>query len=313
MANQFLANKECNYPMTKYHSELEKLETARRQALGAFLRQRREKVKPEDFGVLVTGRRRTPGLRREELAQIAGVSVSWYTWLEQGRPISVSDEVLNSIATVLVFDKAEKDYLFELAKNQPIPELGKLNHPKREDVQAILDSFGDNPAYIIDSCWNLVAGNQNAYKLFVSPNITSYDTLPWQEKNLIWTMFTNPYQKELMVEWQAEARRSVALFRYSSRSYVGENWYNEFIEQLKIVSTDFGEWWQNYDIEPPKSKHKKLYHPIVGNLTLDVTTLLLPAYPDTQLVVYLGIEKETIVKLTELSKIPNNTETITKS
>ena len=289
--------------MTKNHSELENADSNRRKALGEFLRQRREKTKPEDVGVIATGRRRTPGLRREELAQIAGVSVSWYTWLEQGREISVSDEVLSSIAHVLVFDKAEREYLFQLSKNQNIPGIGQSYQPERYEVQAILDSFGNNPAYVIDSCWNLVAGNQNAYKLFVDPTIRSYDSLPWHEKNLIWTMFTNPYQKELMLEWEEEAKRSVALFRYSSRSHIGESWYSEFIENLKNVSSEFEKWWQDYNISPPNGKKKQLNHPVVGSLNLEVKTLLIPEYPNTQLVIYLGTDPETSEKLAELSKI----------
>ncbi|HCM88721.1 MULTISPECIES: helix-turn-helix transcriptional regulator [Vagococcus] len=289
--------------MTKNHSESENADLNRRKVLGEFLRQRREKTKPEDVGIIATGKRRTPGLRREELAQIAGVSVSWYTWLEQGREISVSDEVLSSIAHVLVFDKAEREYLFQLSKNQNIPEVGQIYQPERYEVQEILDSFGNNPAYVIDNCWNLVAGNQNAYKLFVAPTVRSYDSLPWHEKNLIWTMFTNPYQKELMLEWEEEAKRSVALFRYSSRSHIGDSWYSEFIENLKNVSPEFEKWWQNYNISPPNGKKKQLNHPVVGNLNLEVKTLLIPEYPNTQLVVYLGTDPETSNKLSELSKI----------
>lgn len=290
--------------MTKTHSLLNNNNDERLEALGNFLRKRREQIKPEDVGITTTGRRRTPGLRREELAQLAGVSVSWYTWLEQGRDISVSDDVLKSIARVLKLEPSEKAHLYQLAKKK---EAVATEHSLENmtELQQLLTSFGSNPVYILDKCWNLVLGNQNAYNLFVPASVSNYEELSWREKNLIWGLFTNPYQKELLVDWEVEDKRSVELFRYSSSDYISEKWYIDFINELKEISPQFETWWNDYAIQSPDSKIKHLYHPEVGELVFRVSTLLIPEFPELQLVVYTPTEVkfcEKLLKLLEVSR-----------
>lgn len=290
--------------MTETHS-LTHAKKDRLVALANFLRNRRERLTPEKAGITTTTRRRTPGLRREELAQLAGVSVSWYTWLEQGRDISVSDEVLDSISRVLGLSATEHHHLFQLSRDQSVSPnpLKERNQQVSDDLQPILNSFGHHPAYLLDQCWNLVAGNQTAYNLFVNSTVTDYEELPWREKNLLWVMFTNPYQQDLLVDWEIEAKRCTGLFRFSSSSHIGEPWYNAFINDLKTVSPHFKKWWPDYDIQPPDSKQKNLSHPVVGALVLQATTLLIPEYPDLQLVVYTPLEKDTATKLATLATL----------
>ncbi|KUO76545.1 MAG: hypothetical protein APF77_05290 [Clostridia bacterium BRH_c25] len=273
----------------------------RRIELSNFLRTRRERLNPEHFEMLISSRRRTPGLRREEVAQLAGVSVSWYTWLEQGRPITVSEQVLESITRVLRLDWAERRHLFLLAKDHLPP-----SKPCSEDIshinpelQQVLDAFGICPAYILDKYWNIAAWNKSASKVFVD-----YTTLSFREKNLIWLLFTHPSQRELLVDWESEARRCLAQFRFSSDQYIGEPWFTELVDDMKYASPHFREWWTQYDIQAAHGKCKKLNHPLVGRLVLHATTMLLPDYSELKIIVYTPLpEEDTAGKLAKLAEI----------
>lgn len=273
----------------------------RRIELSNFLRTRRERLNPEHFEIPVSPRRRTPGLRREELAQLAGVSVSWYTWLEQGRPITVSEQVLESISRVLQLDWAERKHLFLLAKDHlpPSNPFSEDIHHISPQLQQILDAFGICPAYILDKYWNIAAWNKSASKVFVD-----YTALPSREKNLIWLLFTHPSQKELLVDWENEARKCLAQFRFSIDQYIGEPWLTELVNDLKYASPHFREWWTKYDIQAAHGKSKELNHPVVGRLVLHATTLLLPDYSDHKIIVYTPLPEEaTADKLAKLAKM----------
>lgn len=293
--------------MTDTASLLNKAKKDRLMELANFLRNRRERIKPELFGISISARRRTPGLRREELAQLAGVSVSWYTWLEQGRSITVSDQVLESIARILKLDFTERRHLFQLARDQSStqkPIKKNISQSIISELQPVLDSFGFCPAYIFDQCWNLVAGNQIAYRIFVDTSVVNYADLPWRERNLMWALFTNPYQKKLLLDWENEAKRCIALFRFSSNQYIGEPWFTEFIDDLTYISPHFQEWWPQYDVQSPNGKRKTLNHPIIGRLVLQATTLLLPESPELQLIVYTPLpEEDTAAKLARFANL----------
>jgi transcriptional regulator with XRE-family HTH domain len=273
----------------------------RRIELSNFLRNRRERLSPERFEIPVSPRRRTPGLRREELAQLAGVSVSWYTWLEQGRPITVSEQVLESISRVLQLDWAERRHLFLLAKDHlpPSNSGGEDIHYISPQLQQVLDAFGICPAYILDKYWNIVAWNKMASKVFVE-----YTTLSSREKNLIWLLFTHPSQKRLIVDWENEARRCIAQFRFSVDQYIGEPWLTDFINDLKYASPQFRDWWTKYDIQAAHGNCKRLNHPIIGSLALQATTLLLPDYSELKIIVYTPLSVDgTADKLARLAEI----------
>jgi len=290
-------------------TSLNKAKRSRLMELANFLRNRRERIKPELSGLPLSARRRTPGLRREELAQLAGISVSWYTWLEQGRAITVSDQVLESIARILQLDWAERRHLFRLARDQhsslKLPGETISQSSIVSEFQPMLDSLGLCPAYIYDPCWNLVAGNSIAYKVFVDYTSTlDYTTLSMRERNLIWGLFTNLYQKELLFDWENEAKRCLALFRFSIDQYMGEPWLIEFIDDLKYVSPQFQKWWMQYDIQSPQVKRKVLNHPRVGRLVLQATTLLIPDSEGLQLIIYTPLaEEDTVGKLAKLAKL----------
>ncbi|CQR70982.1 hypothetical protein SOV_44920 [Sporomusa ovata DSM 2662] len=276
------------------------LEEIRRIELSKFLRTRRERINPENYGLPISPRRRTPGLKREEVAQLAGVSVSWYTWLEQGRPIQVSEQVLNSIARVFQLDWAERKHLFVLAKDYyPTQELATDNTCFiSSNLQQVLDVFGICPAYVMDQRWQVVAWNKSACKIFAD-----FSTLSPRDKNLIWLLFTDPYQKELLVEWEKEAKRCLAMFRISSDQYIAEPWFNELVNSLKNISSHFRKWWDLYDIQVPQGKCKKINHPVVGPVALQPTTLLSAESPELRIMVYTPLLDEDTNKLIKLNSV----------
>src|SRR5438477_436997 len=177
---------------------------ARHKQLSEFLRSRRARIAVSDIGLPSMGRRRTPGLRREEVAQLAGVSVDWYTWLEQGRAINPSEQVLTSIARILRLNDTETRYLFTLV-------YGGSTTTRIESVspvlQAILDSFTVAPAKVMNHCWDLVAWNSAYCALF-----GDMAAIPMDERNCLWLAFTDPLLRQILVDWEGYMRDVVAQF-----------------------------------------------------------------------------------------------------
>ncbi|MCC5466650.1 helix-turn-helix transcriptional regulator [Pelosinus baikalensis] len=277
------------------------VEKNRRIELAKFLRNRRERLNPKEYNLLVSLRRRTLGLRREEVAQLAGVGVSWYTWLEQGRPITVSEQVLESITHVLKLDWAERRHLFLLARDHPpsLPQRNENTPPIIPGLQDILDAFGICPAYALDRCWNIVSWNRSACEVFVD-----FSTLPAQEQNFVWLLFTHPAMTDRLLNWETLARRCLAVFRFGTDQYIGESWYIEFVENIKCANPLFREWWEQYDIATTPPERKEFNHPKVGRLVLRPTVLSLPAAPELKIVVYTPFPDEnTAEKLAKLIRL----------
>lgn len=265
------------------------------QELSCFLKSRRARLQPEQAGLPFTKKRRVPGLRREEVAQLAGVSISWYTWLEQGRPITVSEQVMESLSRALQLDSAERRHLFLLARDYLPSE--KSNDPiafeMQPELQQVLDAFGICPAYILDPYWNIVGWNKSASFVF-----TEYADSSKPYRNLIWTLFTSPSQKEMFVDWDSETKRCLASYRSSIEQYIGDPELKRFIDDLKQASPYFNTWWQEYNLMIPNAKRKLIRHPIIGNLSFYTTALTFPEYPRLKMMVYTPLEEEsTEVKL----------------
>ena len=248
-----------------------------RDELGAFLRSRRGALRPEDAGIPTRSNRRlTPGLRREEVAELAGISVSWYTRLEQGKDVQLSAKALRGIAIALKLSAAERDYLFTLARSDalgvepsfPAPQIATVS----PTLQAVLDAQGNNPAYLIDACLNLLAWNQAAGAVFGSGLMGELGTLPRSERNLLWLIFSDEARR-LFVHWERHARLLLAQFRDASRHFVGDPWVAALVERLKERSAEFAEWWSHYDVERVPEIEKVLAHPAVGELPLRQTVL----------------------------------------
>ncbi len=243
----------------------------RRAALTRFLRARRERLSPAQVGLPPGGRRRTPGLRREELAQIAGVGTTWYTWLEQGRDIKVSAGVLDSIARALQLD------------------------PDERALRNIIEAVEPYPAYAMDARWTVVAWNAAACRVFAD-----FAALSPRERNIVWFAFTHPSQRLLLVEWEREVRGVLALFRSSTGPYVNEPWFRDLVADLEAVSPEFRAWWPRGDVRAAHGGPKTLDHPHVGRLVVQPTTLQVADAPGLRLAVYPPADADTSRKLTML-------------
>jgi transcriptional regulator with XRE-family HTH domain len=248
-----------------------------RDELGAFLRRRRGGLRPDDAGLpRRSNRRLTPGLRREEVAELAGISVSWYTRLEQGKDVQLSARALHGIATALKLSTPERDYLYALGRGDVFGAEPPSALPKTSEVsstlQAVLDAQGDNPAYLIDACLNMLAWNQAANAVFGSPTVGDLGALPRNERNLLWLVFSDECRR-LFVHWERHARLLLAQFRDASRHFVGDPWVAALVAQLKERSPEFAEWWSHYDVDRVQELEKVIAHPSVGEFTLRQTVL----------------------------------------
>jgi transcriptional regulator with XRE-family HTH domain len=248
-----------------------------RDELGAFLRSRRAALRPEDAGLPRRSTRRlTPGLRREDVAELAGISVSWYTRLEQGKDIQLSAKALHGIAAALNLSAAEREYLLTLARGEalgldsvpPAPP----DAPVSATLQAVLDAQGDNPAYLIDACLNLLAWNKAANGVFGAGISSDLADLPRQERNLLWLIFTDESRRRF-VHWERHARLLLAQFRDASRHFVGDPWVTGLVERLEERSAEFAQWWSRYDVERVQETEKVIDHPAVGEVVLRQTVL----------------------------------------
>jgi transcriptional regulator with XRE-family HTH domain len=242
-----------------------------RQELGAFLRARRAALRPEDVGVAAgVNRRRTPGLRREELAQHAGMSVSWYTRLEQGKDVQLSPKALARVAEALQLSAAQREYVFTLARGDMLGVEPSLTQTISATLQDVLDAQGDNPAYLIDARLNLLAWNQAAVGVFGFADDLA--EAPAEERNLLWLIFTDD-ARGWLVDRERHARLLLAQFRDASRHVVNDPWLGRFVERLKQRSAEFADWWSRYDVERVQETEKVVDHPTVGQIALTQTVL----------------------------------------
>lgn len=237
----------------------------RYKELADFLKTRRAKILPSQVGLPSSSNRRTPGLRREEIAQLAGVGLTWYTWLEQGREIHVSAQVLESISKVLLLDIQERNHLYHLA-NQPlqvdIPEYQGTVSPL---LQHFLDSLLYSPSIIIDQRWNVVAWNKAACVI-----LGEFSKMNSRQRNVVWAMFTDKKFKLLYSDWNTYAKALVGNFRSTCGKYIEDPWLNQFIHELKMESSEFDKLWSLHDITSENEIYKQLNHPIVGILDFEV-------------------------------------------
>lgn len=267
-----------------------------RTELADFLKTRRARLRPEQFGLPTFARRRTPGLRREELAQLVGVGVSWYTWLEQGRDIQVSDQLLSRLADTLQLDWQERSHLFALARNPISLREKEDNEPSNAPYQAILDGLGIYPTILIDRRLNAVAWNESAS--CVLGNFASHCE---RERNVVWGIFMNTTLRERLVHWERAARLSLAFLRAKSDQYAGEIWFTDLIADLRQASPEFRSWWPEHEIRLTCHDRYEIDHPLVGRLVLQATNLVEPSRPDLRLAVLTPLPQEdTTAKLAVL-------------
>ncbi len=271
-------------------------DTIRRNELGAFLRSRRERIAPEQVGLHRTRRRRTPGLRREEVAQLAGVGVTWYTWLEQGRDIHASAQVLEAIARTLLFDAHERAHLFTLAGAADTAVVDE-HDAVQPTVQLLLDRLEPYPAIAVNGRYDLLACNR--IWATAAPHVAS---LPAEDRNLLWLTFTDPAWRRLNLEWDDTAARMVANFRAAMAEHVAEPAWKNLVARLHRGSAEFPAVWARHDVESPEGRVKRLQHPTAGLLRLDFTYLWLDRRLGTRIVVYTPADERTRRRLEDLQR-----------
>jgi len=270
---------------------------SKRLELGAFLRSRRAKLVPENVGLPRGVRRRTPGLRREEVAVLAGVGTTWYTWLEQGRrDVRPSPEVLSAVADALRLNPAERRHLFILG-DRPLPE-GQVSAPEyvTESLQGILNSLDRQPAYVLGRRWDVLAWNRAAAVLF-----GDYGELAGDTRNVMHLLFVNPAYRALLVDWAQLAAAALAMFRADSARYVGDPDFERLIERLKKGSPEFRAGWLKHDVSPDVTRRKRIQHPVAGRMVFEYSSLMVTEQPGTRLVAYTPLDEDgTRVKLSRL-------------
>jgi transcriptional regulator with XRE-family HTH domain len=209
---------------------------ARRSELAAFLRSRRDRLAPEAVGLPRGTRRRAPGLRREEVAQLAGVGVTWYTWLEQGRSINVSAQVLSAIARALRLSADERDHMFTLA-GLPSPATERDEDVLTEALRAIVDNLEPLPAHVVTPRYDLLAWNQADARL-----LGDFGALPPERRNVLWLLFTEPAWRDMYGGWDGEtARQTVARFRRSFAAHVDDPSWQGLVDELSERSSEFSD------------------------------------------------------------------------
>lgn len=260
--------------------------TDRRGDLAAFLRSRRERITPEDVGLPGGRRRRTPGLRREEVAQLAGVGVTWYTWLEQGRAINASVQVLDAIARTLRLDAAEHRHLYRLAGLTAAPtkpECANLT----EEMRQILDQLSPMPACILTSRQDVLAWNAAYAALF--PEIVN---APDDERNSLWLCFVRPVWTTVLVNREEELAGAVAVFRGAYSRHADNPSWQEFVRRLRAMSQEFAAMWEKQDVAEPGSREKIFRHPAVGEMRFASTSFSYSGAPDTRMIVYTPADEQ---------------------
>lgn len=267
-----------------------------RRELGAFLRSRREAITPGQVGLPGNGRRRTPGLRREEVAQLAGVGVTWYTWLEQGRDITVSGQVLEAISRTLMLDPAEWNHLFTLAGGG-VHELQKECRSLSPSIQLILDGLNPFPAAVQNARFHILAFN-DAYDHLLIDNLSA---LPFEDRNALWLLFTNPRWRAGVVDWDDAAGRMVAQLRAAMAEHVAEPAWKALVDRLVAASPEFAGMWERHEVRGLENRTKHLINPKVGLIRLDYTNLWFGPRLGTRLVTYTPADNATRTRLEKLT------------
>src|SRR5215469_2850226 len=259
-------------------------ECERRHALADFLRQRRQSLSPADVGLPPGIRRRTPGLRREEVAQLANVGTSWYIWLEQARDVHPSAQVLESLACALRLTPNERRHLFLLAGQPLPPPLSPAEENVGPALQQLLDDLNPSPAYILGRRYDYLAWNKAADALFAISDMLA-DTSSTHARNMVWRLFTNPATRA-RPNWEMVARATLAEFRTASAGSPSDPWFEELIEDLKQVSPEFRRWWPHHDVRSALDGHKVIEHPTLGYLEFEHLALKVLTNPDIRIMVY---------------------------
>jgi transcriptional regulator with XRE-family HTH domain len=243
-----------------------------RGELAAFLRARRHALRPIDIALSPDARRRrTPGLRREEVAELAGIGASWYTRLEQGKDVRLSPRALRGVAEALRLTPAQREYVFALARGETLGVEPAPTATVSPTLQDVLDAQGPNPAYVTNGRLDLLAWNRAALEVFGVFG-RAFPEIPPEERNVVWLIFTDD-SRRLLLDWEQHAQRVLAQFRDASRYFVDDPWFPAFVERLRRRSPEFAAWWSQHDVGRVQATFKVVDHPAVGQVALKQTVL----------------------------------------
>lgn len=268
--------------------------SATRRELGVFLRSRRERIQPDEVGFAPGGRRRTPGLRREEVALLAGVGVTWYTWLEQGRDINVSVQVLESVANTLRLDRQERNHLFTLAGVQLGPSRAECT-VLPDSVQRTLDAVSPYPAVVLNARYDILAFNQAYCQV-----VLDLREIPVEERNMLWVTFVSREWRCSFIESESMRMHMVAGFRAAMADHLGEPAWQDLVARLLAGSTHFAELWERYDVGAPSNRIKVLENAKAGVLRIEPVNMWLSQLGQLRATVYTAADEDTEAKLQAL-------------
>lgn len=256
---------------------------ARLDALSAFLKAKRAKITPESIGLAPGIRRRTPGLRREEVAQLAGVSTTWYTWLEQGRDIRMSTSVLDCIASALQLTVDERKYLYALAlESGSGTTLLKEEQPEiSPSLTKIMNELRFCPTIITDRRYYIVGWNEAASHVFLD-----FEQIPFEQRNMIRLLFTRKELQRLAVNWEHFVRGFLAIFRAYYGQYMEDDWYDRFIEEMKLAHPDFHHLWQQSEVKSAPKVLVEFRHAKAGKMLFNLTSLQVQGDSDLRCSIY---------------------------
>jgi transcriptional regulator with XRE-family HTH domain len=266
----------------------------RREELATFLRSRRARIRPEDVGLPPGPRRRTPGLRREEVAHLAGVGVTWYTWLEQGRPINASVQVLDAIARTLRLDGPECEHLYRLADLPWVAGPGN-GHSLEPETQGILDAVNPLPAAAYTSRYDLLAHNLAYEAMF--PGLAHAKGL---DRNVLWHLFTCRDCCTPFLNREEELPVMVAMVRSAFGRHLGDPVWTDFVRRLSAMSPVFASLWAAHNVGSAGTRAKIFRHPTVGDVHLTSSTFTPATTPETRVVIYTPRDESTRTRLERL-------------
>jgi transcriptional regulator with XRE-family HTH domain len=277
------------------------LDPQRVRELGLFLRARRESLEPQRLGLPRTGRRRTPGLRREEVAQLADVGVTWYTWLEQGRPIQASPQVLAAIARALQCSEAETRHLFTLAGlGDAFPRLSPSCEHLSDASQTLLDRLDPLPALIQNARFDILGFN-HAYCRLVGVDL---EQIPRTDRNCIFLALTHPSWRACMADWGEILPRMVAFFRASMADHMGEAAWEAQLQRYFDVSPEFRAIWQRYEVRGIENHIKRFHNDRVGEMRMQQTNWWSAPKNGDRLQAYVPADEESRLAFERLLALP---------
>ncbi|WP_399895375.1 helix-turn-helix transcriptional regulator [Streptomyces sp. BBFR51] len=280
--------------------------TTNRTELREFLRSRRARVTPEEVGIRPGVRRRTPGLRREEVAQLSGVGITWYTWLEQGRPINVSSQVLDAVARTLSLDAAERDHLYRLAE---VPQSPVTSVPPTElpgDLDTVLGALDPLPAMLVTT----PAPRWNRAYAALHPALVS---APPGKRNTLWHLFAAPEGQHHIVNRDERAAEAAAGFRYRYSQNVGDPQWQNFVTRLCTASPLFSRLWATRDVAPPHLCDKRYDVAGIGEVSLRATGMELTDHPGVRLVVHTPTDRRSRENIDRLLRLATHVTSVVRA